>query len=108
VLDAGDAGVGNLYLYAFDRRGEPGGIVVLAINANPRRTIHLDLGASFKRYSLTAASLLSTKVRLNGKILKLGQGGKLPAIEGKVGNGAAVLAPQSISFFEMGRGVKQH
>jgi hypothetical protein len=99
VLDAGTSPSENLHLYAQCLRGKPGGVTLLAINADKTaaQTITIPIGA--ERYTLTSSDLLSASVELNGSELKLGAGDALPKLVGqKVHAGQVTLAPASITF----------
>lgn len=98
VLDAGPSRPG-LYLYAQCLRGHPGGVALLAINANRTRTEAIDLPMAAERYTLTAAKLEARRVALNGHRLELGSNGELPGLESRrVPSGRVELAPASITF----------
>lgn len=100
VLDAGVSPAANLYVYAHCLRGKPGGVAMLAINADRLETRALTLNKSSRGYVLTAANLLGSSVNLNGRELKLTSKGNLPLISGVLtGRGANTLAPASITFF---------
>jgi hypothetical protein len=99
VLDAGTSPVPAVHLYAHCLRDHPGGVSLLAINAD-RETSH-DLAAPLPsdRYTLTAKDLLGTSVELNGSELKLGAHDALPKMTGKPARaGEMTLAPASITF----------
>jgi heparanase 1 len=99
VLDAGTSPSENLHLYAQCLRGKPGGVTLLAINADKDAEQMLQLPAGAERYSLTASNLTDSTVDLNGKRLELGQGDALPVLHGVgVHSGTVTLAPASITF----------
>jgi heparanase 1 len=99
VLEAGAPATPNLYVYAHCLKDQPGGVAVLAINADRTTARELALPVAASVYALTADQLLGTEVRLNGKTLQLDAGGDLPAIDGVArAAGALSLAPASISF----------
>jgi heparanase len=99
VLDAGASPATNLHLYAHCLRNHPGGVVVLAINADRTRTQSFDLPMAAERYSLTAPDLMGTHVQLNGSELELGADDALPPLKGEVAKqGPLTLAPASITF----------
>lgn len=90
----------NLHVYAHCLRGRPGGVAVLAINADLGATQQIDVPRGGRRYTLTAASLTDSQVMLNGTVLELGKDDALPAIEGAAASSGSVeLAPASITFF---------
>ena len=100
VLDAGDAHVPGLYLYAHCLRGKPGGVALLAINADKANPHELTLPDTSQRYTLTSADLLSPSVQLGGVELHVTPNGALPDLNGAAQtSGAVTLAPASITFF---------
>ena len=99
VLDAGAFPSPNLYLYAHCLRNQPGGVALLAINADRTSSQELEVPAKSERYTLTAANLMDSKVELNGSELKLEADGNLPQIAGKSqASGHVTFAPASITF----------
>jgi hypothetical protein len=99
VLDAGTSPVPGVHLYAHCLRGRPGGVALLAINAD--RDAPHDLAAPLvsERYTLTAKDLPGSSVELNGSELKLGAQDALPKMAGKPAKaGRVTLAPASITF----------
>ncbi len=100
VLDTGTPRDAGLYLYAHCLRNKPGGVALLAINADKANSHDLDLPVKSTRYSLTSSDLLSSTVALNGVEVELSADGNLPALEGaRQGKGRAVLSPASITWF---------
>ncbi len=100
VLDAGSSATPGLYVYAHCLRDLPGGVALLAINANKTASRDLTLPTNSSRFTLTANNLMDTAVLLNGTELKLSPDGDLPTIAGaKAPAGKVSLAPVSISFF---------
>ena len=104
VLEAGVQGAGpspatNLHLYAQCMRSTPGGVTLLAINADKNAAQTLSIPTGAERYTLTSNDLMSQTVELNGTELKLGSGDTLPQIKGKATKAGDVsLAPASITF----------
>ncbi len=99
VLDPGPSPSVNLHLYAHCLRDQPGGVSVLAINADKEAEQTLQVPAGANRYTLTASDLMSATVGLNGKQLRLGAGDTLPALQGSaVHSGKINLEPESITF----------
>jgi heparanase len=99
VLDAGASPSPNLHLYAHCLRNQPGGVALLAINADRNSTQVLEVPAKSKRYTLTAKDLMDRKAELNGVELKVSSEGDLPSLEGEPqAAGAVRLAPASITF----------
>ena len=100
VLDAGDSKASGLYLYAHCLRGKPGGVALLAINANRTDKLELALPSKSERYTLTANDLMQPSVWLNGAELKLTDAGDLPPLTGaRQASGVVTLNPASIAFF---------
>jgi hypothetical protein len=99
VLDAGTSAVPEVHLYGHCLRGRPGGVAVLAINADREASHDLATAAASERYTLTAKDLVGTSVELNGSELKLGGGDALPKMTGIAASAGVVkLAPASITF----------
>jgi hypothetical protein len=99
VLDPGPSPAPSLHLYAQCLRGTPGGVTILAINANKTVAQTLQIPNRAERYTLTARELMESSVELNGILLKLGADDVLPRIEGApAGSGRVSFAPASITF----------
>jgi hypothetical protein len=99
VLDAGPSPSPDLHLYSHCLRGKPGGVTLLAINADRNSPYTLALPAKSTRYTLTSATLTDSTVELNGAELKTTADGSLPKIEGQPeSRGNISLAPASITF----------
>ncbi len=99
VLDAGTAPAPGVHLYAHCLRGHPGGVALLAINADREASHDLSVPIGADRYSLTAKGLLETSVELNGRELKTGAQDALPEMTGEPAHAGLVkLAPASITF----------
>lgn len=99
VLDAGDSPQPDLYLFAHCLRGKPGGVALLAINADKANARALTVPQKSSRYTLTSGDLLSTSVKLNGVDLALTSADDLPAFNGAAQtSGSITLAPASITF----------
>jgi heparanase len=99
VLDAGVPSGPELYVYAHCLRGQPGGVALLAINANRAGSHELELPQATSRYTLTAEDLMAGGVWLNGNELKLTSSGDLPAMQGVTSEkGRVALPPASITF----------
>ena len=99
VLDPGPSPSANLHLYAHCLRNQPGGVALLAINADKdaRQTLRIPGGA--ESYTMTAASLTAPTVNLNGKQLKLGKDDALPVLSGAAVRVKKVtVAPESVTF----------
>lgn len=99
VLDAGKAAPRDLYLYAHCHPAMAGAVSLLAINLSHRTSHALMLSDSAERYTLHAARLQGTIVRLNGKRLALTADGELPRLEARATPpGPIRLAPTTITF----------
>ncbi len=99
VLDPAAGQVANLYVYAHCLRGVPGGVAVLAINADRAVTQTLQVPRGAYRSTLTAAHLADARMMLNGTVLALGADDALPPLDGvKVDADHVDLAPESITF----------
>jgi hypothetical protein len=103
VLDAGNAPQQpGLYLYAHCLRDHPGGVALLAINADRTSAHELSLSVPSASYTLTANNMLDSTVMLNGTELKLTQSGNLPPLNGaEHKSGTVTLRPASITFFAL-------
>lgn len=98
VLDPGRSRSG-LYLYAQCLPHRPGGVTLLAINANRTQTVSLVVPKSADRYTLTAQTLEDHRVWLNGRELKLEENDDVPSLGGvRISPGRVDLAPVSITF----------
>jgi heparanase len=96
VLDAG-ASTGQ-HVYAHCQRDQPGGVTLLVIN-NDNASHVLEALLAGKRYTLSAAPLENREVKLNGRVLELGENDSIPPLEGvATGAGAVEFAPATITF----------
>lgn len=99
VLDPGQSSASSLHLYAQCLRDVPGGVALLAINADKTSSHMLEIPAKADRYTLTSPELESKTIALNGIFLKLGSGDSLPALKAQsVKAGQISLSPASITF----------
>ena len=90
----------NLYLYAHCLRNHPGGVAILAINADRNASHEIALPQASERYVLSSDNLTSSQVSLNGVDLTLTSAGNLPQITGTpTPAGTLTLAPTTITFF---------
>lgn len=102
VLDAGPSPAPSLHFYAHCLQGHPGGVALLAINADRTTSQELSLPVESDRYTLTARTLMDTAVELNGKELRVEADGDVPSLAGTaVGSGKVTFAPESITFLAM-------
>jgi hypothetical protein len=98
VLDAGPSGPG-VHVFAHCMAGKPGGVAILAINANPSAPASVELTVPADRYTLAARTLDEGRVQLNGRELAIGPGDTLPALQPvRVQGGSIELAPATITF----------
>jgi hypothetical protein len=102
VLDAGASPSPDLYLYAHCTPGHPGGVTLLAINADRTDSYRLEVPLESSRYTLTARELTDTAIELNGSELKLNSGSDVPSLAGaSTPAGEVTLTPASITFLSM-------
>lgn len=100
VLDSGTPSAPGLHVFAHCLREKPGGVALLAINADKRDVQSLEIPIKAEGYTLGSAQLDSKTVTLNGTTLKLGTGDALPAFKPKViAPGEITLQPASITLF---------
>jgi len=95
-----DAGVHDgTHVYAHCRRGVPGGVTLLAINADSTSAKILQLPLPSERYTLSAGHLQSSEVKLNGSALHLDSDDRLPSLAAiRSPTGSVELAPATITF----------
>jgi hypothetical protein len=99
VLNPGESRTGAPHLYAHCSSDTPGGVVLLAINADRGAARTITVSANSERYTLTARELEGTRVDLNGKELRLGAGDSIPQLKGvEVHSGDIALPAASITF----------
>lgn len=97
VYEAGNSETG-VYTYAHNLKNKSKGKTVMILNTNKTAT-SVSIPADAKQYLLTADELVTKKVSLNGKVLKLTANDELPEIEGKlVKKGIVELPAYSIIF----------
>ena len=102
VLDAGPNRPG-LHMYAQCLRDRSGGVSVLAINTSEQAAA-LRVGSPAEVYALSAPSLTSGTLLLNGHILAIGSNDHMPELRPQRMKGASItLAPQSIDFIALPR-----
>lgn len=97
VLDRPDITLPSVSLYAHCLRGDPGGVAILAENLGETPQT-LTLNVKIGVYTMTAPSLDSAQVVLNGRVLRMRPDGKLPEIHALPKDGSIVLPARSISF----------
>jgi hypothetical protein len=98
VLDAGISIAAGQHVYVHCQRDRPGGVTLLVVN-NDSSTHALETSLAGKRYTLSAEPLESREVKLNGRVLKLGENDDLPPLEGvATAAGPVEFAPATITF----------
>jgi hypothetical protein len=103
VLNTGPAPAG-LHLYAQCLRDGAGGVAVLAINTGAQAAPLALAGSPADVYALSATSLTSGKVLLNGHPLTVGADDRVPELHAQRMTGARLtIAPQSIDFVALPR-----
>jgi len=99
VLDSGVPIEPGLHVYAHCQRGIAGGVTLLVINNDRNDARTLTLPDASERYTLDAASLQDAAVRLNGRMLSLENGDRIPRLTGiAMPAGRITLAPVTITF----------
>ena len=99
VLDPRASDGTGLHIYAHCQRRKPGGVTLLVINTDRDAPSTMRLATASERFTLDAADLQDTTVRLNGNPLRLGAADDLPRIAGApTGAGAVTFAPATITF----------
>jgi len=102
VLDPGPAPTPSLHIYAHCLRDHPGGVALLAINADRAEAHSLEVPTASERYTLTAKDLTDKQAQLNGSDLKLGADDALPELKGApTPSGKITFAPASIVFLAL-------
>ncbi len=93
----------GLRFYAQCMKGNhTGGVTLLALNTDPHHSAAISLPNDATRYTLSATSLDSDRIALNGTQLDPAADGTLPAMNGqKVAAGTLQLAPASITFLTL-------
>lgn len=72
---------------------------MLVINNDRTQTSKLNLAAEGESYTLTADSLTSKEIKLNGKVLKLGKNDRFPIMAGiPIKAGEQEFAPTTMTF----------
>lgn len=101
VLETG-ASDGDLHVYAHCLRGERGGVALVAINLSRSNRRQVELSADARSFALTADTLESTSVKLNGRVMSLASDDKLPPLVGREHRkGKIGFEPASITFLEV-------
>jgi Glycosyl hydrolase family 79, N-terminal domain len=99
VLDSGVPIQKGIHVYAHCQRGTSGGVSLLIINTDRNATHELMLPTTSERYTLDAAHLRNTTVRLNGRTLEFGDRDDLSHIaSAPTLAGTLAFAPATITF----------
>lgn len=99
VLNPEIAPTATLRVFAQCMKGSKGGVSVLILNLDEKQEQTVQVPLAGKRYTLSAPELSSTKVWLNGVVLKAAQDGTVPALQGEtVKQGTLHFAPRTMSF----------
>lgn len=102
VLNSEAAQTSGLYVYAQCLRNQPGGVAILAINADKSASHDIALPKASLRYTLASDNLTSTQISLNGVDLMLDSKGSLPTLTGTpTPAGNLTLPATTITFFEV-------
>ncbi len=99
VLDPGIVTTGQVRVYAHCMNGANGGVTLLVLNIDRNREASFTMPIASERYMLSAPSPFSKTVLLNGKELKVGIDGGLPAMRGQPTKaGLMKFPPLTITF----------
>ncbi|HWC99042.1 MAG TPA: hypothetical protein VG456_19915 [Candidatus Sulfopaludibacter sp.] len=97
VLDSGVPASSKMQVYAHCLSGHPGGVALLAANADRQASHDLEVPVASERYQLTAITLLNSNVDLNGVELRMGD--QVPELKGRAEPAGVVrIPPGSITF----------
>jgi hypothetical protein len=100
VLNPGPTAIPDVYVFAHCLRDKPGGVALLAINADKTNPHDLSLSSKALRYSLNSTDLASSSIQLNGVELAATAEGDLPPMNGvPQTKGLVQLPAASITFF---------
>ncbi len=93
------ADLADLTTYAYCTRAEGDGTTYVVVNASTteRRTVAVG-GSPVTIYQLTAESLDSPTVMLNGEVLHTADDGTLPTFDGEEVDGAVTIPPASVTY----------
>jgi hypothetical protein len=99
VLESGVSPQAGFHVYAHCQRDTHGGVGVLVINSDIHASRTLMIPSTSERYTLDAADMRDTTVRLNGQTLQLTASDDLPRITGEqTPSGTQTFAPLTITF----------
>src|SRR5260370_8802041 len=103
VLDPGVSVARGQPVYAHCQRATPVDATLLVINTDSTGHV-LETPLASKRYTLSAAPLENGEVKLNGKMLKLGDNDDIPSLEGvATAAGPVEFVPATITFLTLER-----
>lgn len=92
----------SLRIYAQCSKLATGGVTLLALNTSKDESREINIPVSAERYSLTADTLSSPTISLNGAVLNAAPDGSLPPMTSQhVAAGTMRLAPESITFISI-------
>lgn len=99
VLESGVPIQAGMHIYAHCLRGNAGGVAVLALNTDKKRSRRLSVPLTSKRFTLSTHEPEGGSVELNGAELRLGAHDRLPALQGLgIAAGTITLSPATITF----------
>jgi Glycosyl hydrolase family 79, N-terminal domain len=99
VLDPGVPVQAGFHVYAHCLRGTAGGVVLLVINTDRNAAYSVKIADTSERYTLDAANLQDSTVRLNGTALTPGLEDRIPSMTGiPASAGILTMAPATITF----------
>lgn len=99
VLDAGVPLQPGLHVYAHCLRGAAGGVALLVLNMSPTASTRLAIDLPGELFTMTASTLDSSDVVLNGRPLSLGMDDAFPTLAGEaLESGVVEPPPRSIAF----------
>lgn len=99
TFDTGWENCEGAHIFAYDRKDGKDGYVYMIINNSKTEETVVDFDKTADVYLLTADALRSSDMKLNGKVLELGENDAFPEIEKEVQvNGTVVLPPVSVAF----------
>ena len=101
VLDAG-INRGDLHLYSHCLKGRGGGVALVAVNLSAENEQPVRLSRPAELFELTAPTLQSGEIALNGRKLAATTMGKVPMVKGRaIPAGTFKLAPLSVNFLSI-------
>ena len=93
------ADLADLRTYAYCTRSDAGGTTYVVVNTSTTESRTVSTGSSpVETYQLTAESLDSPTVMLNGEVLTAADDGTLPDLKGDQVDGAITIPPASVTY----------